>query len=531
MARMGTGLDTSSDDWKLFHYLYRYAKAHSYSEYRQYHEKWKSIFRISEKFRTKEGLSRVFERAKSQSEPLPEMYWDFSQSDLQSESLERDLWNLFQMDTSWGGWSEEPTISAESYDYVLSFLHPGNFILIDDWTNGENLPQIKKSFLDGQYVGDIHHIPKKGTVKRRPIAAPNRFLQLGMNPSYQVLESIVDRLPRDCTFNQSRFDQKITNRVTNENLYVGSVDLSQATDNLPFSWGQFIWDELVSDFVSPSIQKSWKLFVECSRGRWNNDGIISRWTVGQPLGCLPSFMTLAMTHNIFLEALAFSLGYGHSPYTVLGDDVLILSKKLRKNYIRILGNRGIPLSLHKSYEGNLVEFAGKVFVKNRLAFHTSDQSPVTFGNLFDYQRATGIIIPWDHLPTKVKRKFSRVVEINGVRNTNVAPRIYELCQLANIGRCKHPLRKEDELLTSYFYYDCLLSDDIQPDPNLQSGIVRISGHPITYLDYGYANKHGFKQRFREVGLPDWYRKKFRPVSTDKIARCATLAVKEVLNWT
>ena len=506
-------------------FLSNYAKGHSYAEFQSYIRKWRQYLRIP-----KISDDQLVEAAKA-AEPLPEMYVDFDRRSEQSESLERDLWNLYNMEivAETGGWVETPTLSPTALSFVESFLSPNLMVLWDSWDFGEGLPAIEKSFLDGCYVGNIHHIPKKGTVRRRPIAAPNRFLQMGMHPAYQILKKMVSHLPKDATFNQDRFDQKITNRVTNENLYVGSVDLSQATDNLPFLWGEKIWNELVRTKVSPLVNQSWDLFVECSRGRWNNDGILSHWTVGQPLGCLPSFMVLSMTHNLFLESLSFQCGYGHSPYCILGDDVVIMTKKLRKQYISQLTKRGIPLSLHKSYEGNLTEFAGKTYIKNHIPFYTSDQSALGFGNLYDYQRATGICIPWDHLPCKLKRRFERESRQWGIQDRSIFPLVYALGQLANCGKsCYHfDTTDEDSLLTSYFFHDAVLTEDRRPDPNMQSGIVMISGHPITYLDYGYTEKHGYKQRFREIGLPEWYKRKFRPVSTDKIVHCATLAVKEI----
>jgi hypothetical protein len=241
-------------------------------------------------------------------------------------------------------------------------------------------------------------------------------------------------------------------------------------------------------------------------------------------------MVLAMTHNLFLEALAFRSGYGHSPYAVLGDDVVIMSKKLRKKYISELDHRGIPLSLHKSYEGNLTEFAGKTYIRNHIPFHTSDHKALGIGNLYDYQRATGICIPWDHLPRKLKRQFERLSSAAGIQDRSIFPLIYSIGQMINYIPTRYHFsdtETEESLLAAYFFYDALLSDQVvRPDPVMQSGIVIMSGHPITYLDYGYAEKHGFKQRFREVGLPDWYKQKFRPVSTDRIVQCATLAVKE-----
>ena len=383
-------------------------------------------------------------------------------------------------------------------------------------------------FLSGEYVGYIQHIPKKGTIKRRPIAVPNRFVQDGMVPIYQVLKHLVRRLPCDATFDQSRFDTKIQNRVNNKNLYIGSVDLSQATDNLPLSWGKFLVEELVLPMYSSSelVDTSWNLFLEASRAKWNNDGIMSRWTVGQPLGSLPSFPLLAVTHNLLLEALSFTNGFGHSPYAVLGDDVVLFNKKLRKQYIRLMTNRGIPLSLHKSYEGNLSEFAGKIYIKGQIPRFVSDQTAIHWNNMFDYQRSTGVIIPFNNLPKAVRKRFTRVVTDNIPDNGNNVLDVYRLCLTAEIDRSNRNFVVEDGLLENYFYQRAL-QEPQETDPEYFSGIVNFCGHPVTYLKYGYAEKHGFKQRYRKIQLPAWFVRKVRPCCTDTIVQCASIAYKTI----
>jgi hypothetical protein len=507
---------------RALRYLLPYMRHHSWEEYMAYIRKWKRITWIHE---ISDDELREYATTK---EPLPEVYVDFDSTEETSASLERDLWNFAMCEASSYSWDSLPVIAPQYLVYCQELLNPAWQGIAEQILEGEYELNCTKTFLDGMYVGDIHHIPKKGTVVRRPIAVPNRIFQMGMAPASLVLEKLLKKFPQDATYNQHRFDKKITNRVCNPNLYVGSVDLSKATDNLPLSWGEYIWDTLIGPRVSDFANQSWGLFVACSQAAWNNDGILSRWTVGQPLGCLPSFKVLGLTHNMYLESLALANGYGHSPYAILGDDVVIFTKKLRKKYISDLQNRGIPLSLHKSYEGNLTEFAGKTYVRNHVPFYTSDQSPVHYNNLFDYQRATGIAIPWDHLPRSVRKRFAKqVVTEGGV--TSLAPLAYQLIQVCTVtGGVVHSSYDEDELIKAYFYFDAVESDkDTIPDPNLRTGIVKVGNHPISYLDYGYAEKHGYKQRFREIGLPVWYKQKFRPVTTDMLARCATYAIKDV----
>jgi hypothetical protein len=519
--------------------FHRYCVYHSEQEWMMYWKRWITQLSIHWVPLRDRVLNSVVEL-----EPLPEMYKDWCQGTYQSESLERDLWllNAMQAYAEWDEDNSSPPISALALDYVLDFLTPELWLFLDRWSNGEDLPEIPRDFLDGTYVGHIHHIPKKGTVKRRPIAVPNRFLQMGMGPAYRVLKELLKQLEKDCTFNQAKFDLKIQNRVNNPNLYVGSVDLSQATDNLPFGWGVLIWDEVVKPQLANAdpdviavVEKSWNLFRECSRAPWENDGQLSSWTVGQPLGCLPSFPVLGLSHNLFLESLSLSLGLGHSPYCVLGDDLLVFNKKLRKEYIRYMTNHGIPLSLHKSYEGNLVEFAGKLFVKGAIPFHTPDQSAITYGGLFDWQRASGIPIPYSKLPKKVRDKIESEIGNNGLGQHD-AVKVYDLIQKFIVTSRYRQFREEDGDLIKELCSLLPLTraeakalgirvEESVPDSPELSGIVRISGHPITYLNYGYAEKHNHKQRFRKVQLPVWYEEKFRPYATNQLLRCGSEAVK------
>lgn len=498
-----------------------FAATHTYDDYSAYFRRWRRIMKIS----PLDDLA-VHESIVSK-EPLPEMYKDFI--DGNSMSLEADLIDFLNMllYSDGGGQDEDLALSPQSLYFVYSKLNPDLIHLLDEYQSGSIELSEKPSFLSGLYVGHVHHIPKKGTVKRRPIAVPNRFLQMGLAPIYSLLSKLVFKFPKDATYNQDKFDKAICNRVSNPNLYIGSVDLSQATDNLPFSWGEYVIEELLISGQHPDVIASWDLFREMSKSMWYNDGIMSKWTVGQPLGSLPSFMTLSITHNIFLESLAWDCGYVHSPYAVLGDDVVIFTKKLRNKYISEMKKRRIPLSLHKSFKGNLTEFAGKTYIRNHVPFYTPDQSAITFTNLFDFQKASGILLPWNNLPRCTRRRFSRSV-FRDVPNAgdSFVRNVYNLIQKAEVHRASRHFdyEAESDLLELYFF-NSFRDGDLPPEPDLSSGIVLVHGRPITYLNYGYAEKHGHKLRYRRVELPKWYKDKFRPSTTDALIQNAIFALK------
>lgn len=520
--------------------LVRFLKLHcdghciDYNVYKSYWLKWNSILR---KFHRTED-SEAIDAMMSGRVPVPEVYKDFILEDHSSRRMEEDYWafaHLLQRRRSYP--FVRDFLSDESIEFLkfINSHHPDAFNLwIDDIGNGNGgpwLPESGGSDLYAACAGEIHHIPKKGTTKRRPIAVPNRFLQMGLVPFQMQLEAIIRRLPCDCTFDQARFDVKITNRVSNPNLYVGSVDLSQATDNFPSSWGWAIWDKIVEYSkrthrpIGVAVTLSSSLFHEVSSGPWMNGDYPSYWTVGQPLGTLPSFDFLALSHNCLLEALAFARGLSHSPYAVLGDDVLIFNKGLRHDYIMLLSAAGVPLSKQKSYVGNLVEFAGKIFIRNQVPKYRSDHRPITYEALFDYQRSTGVSIDFRRLPEKLRRKFTQKVVTAGL-TVDDGVRVYNLIVTNLVKADLDPsiLLKDTDLNSAFWVELTADSNEVIPDPFMGSGVVALSGHPVTLGDYGYAEKDGHLQRFRQIQLPKWYKDKVRPYTTDKLISVAVAAL-------
>jgi hypothetical protein len=360
-------------------------------------------------------------------------------------------------------------------------------------------------------------------------------------------------------------------------LYCGSVDLSKATDNLPLNWGLDIFSRLPI-LLSDEQRKSLDLFLEVAKGRWNNGGYLDRWSVGQPLGTLPSFPILAITHNLFCEALSFVLGYTHSPYAILGDDLVVFSRKLRTAYIRQMQNCGVPLSLHKSYEGNLVEFAGKIFIPNMAPFYSPDHGQaLTWNNLLDYQWASGITVPWNlvsqsTLGSRFKRsvraaiaKFkdstpdlcdssqeshsegvpafagqvpfaSRVPNAGNGRSLFSQLPLETIYNLAASARCgfisrgsSTPHFKGGEEEISLVVRAMTLAEkrskqrkNLPPFELPETGLRNLGGHPVTLGPYEGAH---YAPGYRKVLKQPWFEEKYSPAATDDwiLAAVTTLA--------
>lgn len=514
--------------------IWEYAKHHSYDQYRSYFFTWHSRFRkvvLSED----ESLHHMSEII-----PQPEAYADFVGEAFKghldtkvgisgsSEQADKDL-------LQFALWAKANGVGGRGFSRCVLDLDDLNFMMqpLDRRTLTSIInPAVRDGFITSaefqhdplKYVGEIHHIPKKGTVVRRSIAVPNRYVQMALAPGYRFLERFVRRLKStDATFNQDAFDVRIQNRVNNPNLYVGSVDLSKATDNLPFSWGDRILSALPE--ANAVIDQSLHLFRKISRSPWANGPHLSRWTVGQPLGTLPSFMLLSLTHNLYLESLSLSQGLSHSPYRVLGDDVVIFNKKVRKKYISDMSNRRIPLSLHKSYEGNLTEFAGKTYIRNMRNFYTPDHQALTWNSLFDWQRSAGIHIPYDKLPKDFKRRIERMTGETHPLPPGVSGRAaYELALRSYVFVRGSAIVNDDRFIDTFWYH--LEDPDPPSESELFSGVVRVGGHPVLLGDVEFAHKNGYFMKYRKV-LPDWFERKFRPVETDKVVLTALKALKTV----
>jgi hypothetical protein len=475
-------------------------------------------------FTWKRNLKHSFELQPWMEKPaFPELYKKYEPA-LRTDStdLERDLVNFL----AWlNGRSDVPQEPPPEHlvEYLLSYMSNDIYEMYRDIRDGDIHP-LRYSNTDkmsGVYVGDIHYIPKAGT-GYRPIAVPNRLIQQGLVPLYRFLSGVLRQLPNDCTFDQGQFDSVIQSRVTTDSRFIGSVDLTAATDYLPMSW----LDDFVSSFLpnSEKVRNSLELFQLVSRSKWSNDGYMSEWLVGQPLGTLPSFSWLGLTHNLYLESLSLELGLGHSPYRVLGDDVVIFSKRLHRSYIRTMANRGIPLSLSKSYSGKLTEFAGKTFVKRCNPFLNPDHNLVTWSSLFDWQYSTGIRIPWHLLPRRIKSKITRLTGKLALSGQQC----YELVQYVTVparGSTSQPLidSQWDDMLVDMWLQ---LEEETLPEEHhvLHTGAIHLQDR-VGVISRTPLEMGGYFRRYYQTRLPEWFRRKFRPATTDRLFSVAKVAAE------
>jgi hypothetical protein len=406
---------------------------------------------------------------------------------------------------------------------------------LSEWWAFETLPQTYKEQLVEQGlplwttaapVGCVHHIPKKGTVKRRSIAAPNRFLQACFKPCQMQLRAITGRLPRNAQFLQDRFDQEIQ-RNLNEG-FAGCWDLHSATDWLPVNWFTDIAQEL-GWFPQGSLENwSYQLFLSASKGFWENgDGYgqseFVQWQRGQPLGTWPSFEVLTITHHLVLESLSLFLGHTDSPYAVLGDDNVIFDYRVWMMYGRVMSRAGCPISTHKSYAGRLVEFAGKLFVKNQQYAYAPNQTPIYLTNLFDYQRSSGKAIRWADLPKSVRGRFAQLCSEH---SGQVDPRSIYIAIQACIGLRVPKISKEIGSLIENFVKNGNLYLSPEEKKELKELKLAEARQRAACNTQEWVRFNGLlltfgNPRIHRRETEEWFRRKFRPLPTLKAVELCT----------
>lgn len=186
-------------------------------------------------------------------------------------------------------------------------------------------------------------------------------------------------------------------------------------------------------YLVNEVAESWRSFLRMTSAPWDTPYGEVRFRTGQPLGTWPSFRVLNLQNMFYAEAAIFwllpklkaDLQQETDPtrkkhlvnliwdlqtnlqYAVLGDDVVFKHRIVAEVYIQILNRIGVPLSLHKSFRGKLVEFAGKVFVKGHAARYITDHNVITRENVFEWSQATGHPLRWSHLPVGVQKSLTQ----------------------------------------------------------------------------------------------------------------------------
>lgn len=261
--------------------------------------------------------------------------------------------------------------------------------------------------------------------KIRVFAMVSLLTQTLVEPLHKWIFSKLRLIVTDGTFNQVAPIERLIKRFGgDERRFVASFDLSAATDRLPLLLQMdllepllgieltALWAQLLvsQPYRLPKIAKSYNLGVDSVK-----------YAVGQPMGALSSWAMLALTHHAIVQYAA-SNAYPEEPgwfldYAVLGDDVVIADRAVAAQYLRVMREIGVDISLAKSLVSvtSSLEFAKRTWIRGR------EVSPVSLAEVLVGLRNVGAL---EQLVLKCKRfgeiRLSAVARYAGFGYRNLA---------------------------------------------------------------------------------------------------------------
>nr|QIR30279.1 RNA-dependent RNA polymerase [Plasmopara viticola lesion associated mitovirus 56] len=165
-----------------------------------------------------------------------------------------------------------------------------------------------------------------------------------------------------------------------------SLDLSRATDRIPLSFQLFVLWAFTS---RPLLGITWYLIMNLIRFHIKLPGGSEErvgYATGQGMGLYSSWAMLALTHHCIVKYSAWIIGVQNfKDYLILGDDIVIFHEEIAAQYIKVMTDLGVGISLHKTVKPDIgwgAEFASKLVHEDEQGL-VVNLSPYPLGSLFE----------------------------------------------------------------------------------------------------------------------------------------------------
>lgn len=314
------------------------------------------------------------------------------------------------------------------------------------------------------------NVIQEGGAKGRVVCSPNAWVQFYCYPYHRYLVRYIRSLEAgeqwvklshgaSCALDQPR-GVYLALKKLNANSFCAGVDLSSATDRFPLDYQVEVTKYLgIPDFGDA--------LRELKGPYWAPDGSQWQYGRGQAMGLYGSFPLFHLSHFALLNGLSYRLGLpaDGQQFSVLGDDVLIFNENLLGDYLHTLETWEVPVSWHKSYQGNLVEFAGFLITKSGnswTAFRPYKHQPDDFSSVLNVLHSVGAPVRgWSNFWAKAFDEYTRTM---GMRSLSLEPLLPE-DRLASNGDGLPGSRWIGSQLNRAAYY---LPTSIDPEPLIRA---------------------------------------------------------------
>jgi hypothetical protein len=252
-------------------------------------------------------------------------------------------------------------------------------------------------------------IIKSPEAKLRPIAIFDYWTQTSLKPLHDHIMIMLRNFNSDCTHDQDSF---AINLIPKGPYWC--YDMTACTDRLPVSLQKMIVNEITNN----KRGDSWEYLMTALPfhvpfdNKQHKDEI--SYEVGQPMGAYSSWAVMALTHHfiVFWASKRAKLRNFRS-YLLLGDDIVIMNKKVSIEYKNILRELGVEISAQKTIiSKDTMEFAKRLFHKGKEYSHYPIEALIEQSHKYTYfsallfplikrgyldsigNKGTGFCFPW-----------------------------------------------------------------------------------------------------------------------------------------
>jgi hypothetical protein len=207
--------------------------------------------------------------------------------------------------------------------------------------------------------------------KTREVAVLDYWSQSALLPLHRYEFKFLSRIEQDCTLKQDKYFNYLRAKPGN---HYWSIDLTAATDRMPI----LVQHQFLSIWFGNQYADAWRYIMVGTPFSYREREI--SYSVGNPMGAYSSFNTFAICHHFFvyLACRACNVNWKRCPYMLLGDDIVIAHDEVAKEYLKILDEWGVNVSLQKTHKS---PYAFEFAKQTRL--HKENVSHFPFSALFD----------------------------------------------------------------------------------------------------------------------------------------------------
>lgn len=238
--------------------------------------------------------------------------------------------------------------------------------------------------------------------KTRIIALFDYWSQTTLRPLHDYIMHLLTFFPDDCTYEQG--DKLATYSQIQKGKY-WCFDLKSATDRFPLDYQVMVLKKLIGS----ERADAWRSIMVDLPFESPIDKEPIKYSVGQPLGAYSSWAVFTLSHHVLLHYCGNRCGVpAKGQYVILGDDIVIFSRKIARTYVSILKILGVEVNTTKSLISyTLCEFAKRYWYKG------VEVSPLPMSGFIKSLRRVYLLIPF----------IESLVKINWITQEEVSLRM------------------------------------------------------------------------------------------------------------